>query len=131
MEPGQKQLLKRQLYIDQRTKADNEAILRIVDHLHTAIARKRKVTFQYFDYTPEKKKIHRHNGQQYIVSPYAMLWSNDLYYMVGYSDAKELVATYRVDRIDKLEVTDVSAVKRPLNFSVANYFAQTFSMYKW
>ncbi len=49
--------------------------------------------------------------------------------MVGYSDAKELVATYRVDRIDKLEVTDVSAVKRPLNFSVANYFAQTFSMY--
>ena len=62
-EPGQKQLLKRQLYIDQRAKADNEAILRIVDHLHTAIARKRKVTFQYFDYTPEKKKIHRHNGQ--------------------------------------------------------------------
>lgn len=129
VEPGQKQLLKRQLYIDQRAKADNEAILRIVDHLHTAIAKKRKITFQYFDYTPEKKKIHRHNGQQYIVSPYAMLWSNDLYYMVGYSDAKELVATYRVDRIDKLEVTDISAVKRPLNFSVANYFAQTFSMY--
>ena len=65
-----------------------------MDQLHTAIAGKQKVTFQYFDYTPEKKKIHRHNGQQYIVSPYAMLWSNDLYYMVGYSDAKEWVLVF-------------------------------------
>lgn len=129
VDPGQKQLLKRQLYIDQRTKANNEAVLRIVDQLHTAIAGKQKVTFQYFDYTPEKKKVHRHDGQRYIVSPYAMLWNNDLYYMVGYSDAKELVATYRVDRIDRLEVTGVPAVKRPFGFSVADYFTQAFSMY--
>lgn len=129
VEPSQKRLLKRQLYIDQRSKANNEAVLRIVDQLHTAIAEKRKVAFQYFDYTPEKKKVHRHDGQRYIVSPYAMLWNNDLYYMVGYSDTKELVATYRVDRIDRLEVTDVPAVKQPFGFSVASYFTQVFSMY--
>ena len=129
VDPGQKQLLKRQLYIDQRAKASNEAVLRIVDHLHTAITEKKKVTFRYFDYTPEKKKVHRHNGQSYIVSPYAMLWNNDLYYMVGYSDAKDLVATYRVDRIDKLEVMDVPARKRPPDFSVAGYCTQAFSMY--
>lgn len=129
VEPGQKQLLKRQLYIDQRAKASNEAVLRIVDRLHAAIAGKKKVTFRYFDYTPEKKKVHRHDGQQYTVSPYAMLWNNDLYYMVGYSDAKDLVATYRVDRIDKLEVTDVPAVKKPSDFSIAAYFTHAFSMY--
>ncbi len=129
VEPGQKQLLKRQLYIDQRAKANNEAVLRIVDHLYTAIAGKRKVTFQYFDYTPEKEKVHRHNGQRYTVSPYAMLWNNDLYYMVGYSDTKALMATYRVDRIDKLEVTEMPAVKQPPDFTIADYFTQAFSMY--
>lgn len=129
VEPGQKQLLKRQLYIDQRSKANNEAVIRIVDHLHTAIVEKRKVSFQYFDYTQTKKKVHRHRGQRYFVSPYAMLWNNDLYYMVGYSDDRGLVATYRVDRIDKLEIIDIQTVEQPADFSVADYFTQTFSMY--
>ncbi len=49
-------------------------LILIVDHLYTAIIERKKVTFQYFDYTPEKKKVHRHDGQLYTVSPYAMLW---------------------------------------------------------
>lgn len=127
--PGQKQILKRQLYVEYQAKAGNEAILRIVDSIHTAIAGKKKVTFQYFDYTPAKKKIHRHDGQLYTVSPFAMLWKNDLYYMVGYSDSQGFVATYRVDRIDSLTVTGLRAVPRPRDFTVSDYFGQTFSMF--
>jgi len=52
IEPQQKQLLKRQLYIDHRSKATNESVILIVDHLYTAIIERKKVTFQYFDYTP-------------------------------------------------------------------------------
>lgn len=129
VEPSQKQLLKRQLYIDHRSKATNEAIIRIVDHLHTAIAERRKITFQYFDYTQTKKKIHRHKGEKYVVSPYAMLWNNDLYYMVGYSDTRDLIATYRIDRIDKLEIASIPSVEQPPDFCVADYFTQAFSMY--
>lgn len=129
IEPQQKQLLKRQLYIDHRAKANNESVILIVDHLHTAIIERKKVTFQYFDYTPEKKKIHRHGGQLYTVSPYAMLWNNDQYYMVGYSEERKLVATYRVDRISQLTVTEEPARKRPADFAISDYFGQTFSMY--
>lgn len=129
IEPQQKQLLKRQLYIDHRAKAINESVILIVDHLHTAIIERKKVTFQYFNYTPEKKKVHRHNGQLYAVSPYAMLWNNDQYYMVGYSEERKLVATYRVDRISQLTVTEEPARKRPADFTISDYFGQTFSMY--
>lgn len=129
IDPHQKQILKRQLYVDYRAKANNEAVIRIVDHIHAAIAAKRKITFQYFDYTPAKKKIHRHDGDLYVVSPYAMLWNNDLYYMVGYSDAKGLVATYRVDRIDNLTITEEKAVSKPRDFDISDYFGQTFSMF--
>ena len=129
IEPQQKQLLKRQLYIDHRAKATNESVILIVDHLHAAIIERKKVTFQYFDYTPEKKKVHRHGGQLYTVSPYAMLWNNDQYYMVGYSEERKLVATYRVDRISQLTVTEEPARKRPADFTISDYFGQTFSMY--
>ncbi len=129
IEPQQKQLLKRQLYVDYPAKADNEAVIRIVDHIHTAIANKRKIRFQYFDYTPVKRKIHRHSGELYIVSPYAMFWSNDLYYMVGYSESRGIVATYRVDRIDNLTISDELIVPRPRDFDISDYFGQTFSMF--
>lgn len=129
IEPQQKQLLKRQLYIDHRSKATNESVILIVDHLYTAIIERKKVTFQYFDYTPEKKKVHRHDGQLYTVSPYAMLWNNDQYYMVGYSEERKLVATYRVDRISQLTVTEEPARKRSADFTISDYFGQTFSMY--
>lgn len=129
VDPHQKQVLRRQLYVDCRTKADNEAVIRIVDSIHTAIAARKKITFQYFDYTQEKRKIHRHNGELYVVSPYAMLWNNDLYYMVGYSDRHGFVATYRVDRIDNLTVSEEGAQPRPRDFDVSDYFGQTFSMF--
>lgn len=87
--PSQKQILQRQLYIAHRAKTSNEAILILVDHIHTAISHERKVGFRYFDYTPDKTKIHRHDGCVYTVSPYAMLWNNDQYYMLGYSDMRD------------------------------------------
>lgn len=129
IEPQKKRLLKRQLYMDYRSKATNESVILIVGHLHTAIIKRKKVTFQHFDYTPEKKKIYRHGGQLYTVSPYAMLWNNDQYYMVGYSEERKLVATYRVDRINQLMVTNKPARKHPANFTISDYFGQAFSMY--
>lgn len=109
VEPRQKQILKHQLYVDCRAKAGNEAILRIVDNIHAAIASKKKIAFQYFDYTPTKRKVHRHDGIWYVVSPYAMLWSNDFYYMVGHSDSQGFTATFRTDRVDNLTVADEPA----------------------
>ena len=49
--------LKRNIYAAGRIKADNESFLYIVDAVNEAITRKRKISFQYTDYTPEKKKI--------------------------------------------------------------------------
>lgn len=49
IEPQQKQLPNRQIYIDHRTKANNESVILIVDHPHTAIVERKWVTFQYFD----------------------------------------------------------------------------------
>lgn len=49
--------------------------------------------------------------------------------MVGYSEERKLVATYRVSRISHLTVTEESARKRPADFTISDYFGQTFFMY--
>ena len=126
--PHQNEILNRKLYTDIRAKAKNESIYISVDRIQSAIAEKRKVRFRYFDYSPTKEKVYRHEGQIYYVSPYAMLWSSDTYYMVGFHDFKGFIAKFRVDRIDRLEVTGEQSVPTPRDFNVSEYFAREFSM---
>ena len=47
--PGDTSLLKRQLYIDSRSKATNESIYLNVDRIQTAITERKKISFCYFD----------------------------------------------------------------------------------
>ncbi|MGM9684234.1 MAG: helix-turn-helix transcriptional regulator [Eubacteriales bacterium] len=126
--PGDTALLKRQLYIDSRSKATNESIYVSVDRIQSAIAERKKISFRYFDYAPSKERIHRHDGQIYFVSPYALLWNNDVYYLVGHHDYRQQIAKFRVDRIDSLEITDQPAVRKPKDFNVSEFFTQEFSM---
>ena len=126
--PNQALVLKRHLYFDSRVKTNNEAIYITSDSIQTAIAEKKKISFQYFDYDVNGKQKLRHHGEQYLVSPFDLIWSNDTYYLVGFHDKKEIVAKFRVDRIKNLIVTGIRAVSKPNDYSVSEFFLQEFSM---
>lgn len=126
--PNQASVLKRHLYFDSRVKTNNEAIYITSDSIQSAIAEKKKISFQYFDYDVNGKQKLRHHGEQYLVSPFDLIWSNDTYYLVGFHDKKEIVAKFRVDRIKNLIVTGIRAVSKPKDYSVAEFFLQEFSM---
>ena len=126
--PGDAALLERHLYIDSRVKAVNESVYISVDRIQTAIAERKKIAFRYFDYSAGKDRVHRGDGLLYFVSPYALLWNNDTYYLVGFHEHRQQIAKFRVDRIDGLELTQRSSVKKPRGFNVTEYFSQEFSM---
>ena len=87
----QADILKRHLYVDNRLKAGNESIYFTVDLIHQAIRLKKRVTFQYYYYTPDKKKELKHNGKIYVFSPFALIWNDDSYYVIGYSDSHQKI----------------------------------------
>lgn len=123
--------LKRQLYIDKRVKTDNEGGYYSVDSIHTAIQQKKKITFKYLEFAPDKTKIEKHNGQVYVLSPYALVWNDDSYYVIGYSEGANhnKIVKFRIDRMKNLTVTDNTAIRKPKDFNVEDYFKQIFSMY--
>ena len=126
--PHQAEILHRELYVDSRFKSDNESIYLTVDRIQSVIAEKKKISFRYFDYAPDKTKLLRHNGRRYSVSPYALIWNNDTYYLIGHHDRRGHIATFRVDRITGLEPLDEPAVARPQDFDVSVFFTREFSM---
>lgn len=122
--------LKRQLYVDGRTKAKNESVFYIVDNIHTAIRTKKKIEFQYLEYNQKKEKILKHDGYVYSVSPYALLWNDDCYYLVDYSEKHQKTITFRVDRMVRLEITAEKARPKPRELKISSYFSQIFSMFE-
>ena len=97
--------LRRQVWVKNRIKSMNESIYYLVDDLHAAIDDNEKIRFHYFRYDPLRQRQLRHGGAWYEISPYALLWDNENYYLVGYDAASEMIKHFRVDKIVDLQRT--------------------------
>lgn len=126
---SQEKELKRNVYIEGRPKAESRTLLITVDKLNTAINQNRQVEFMYYEYNSQKKRVHKHNGYVYRASPYALVWQNDYYYLLAYSEKHQKITKFRVDRIDQLTVVDLRIVKQPNGFDPVIYLNSLFSMY--
>ena len=111
-----------------RIKTMSKGIFNTIDKVNDAIRLRKKISFQYIDYTPEKRVIRRHNGKRYIVSPQAFIWNDDRYYVPSYSDEKGCIVPFRVDRMRDVEMLDEDAfiVKK---FNPSEYSRKALKMY--
>lgn len=128
---AQAQQLQRQVFVSNRIKHDNESIYYNVDKIHTAINSDRKLSFLYFDWTPEKtKKLHR-DGKRYVVSPWALSWDDENYYMIGYDSGADMIKHYRVDKMEKITAEPDSREGREMfkRFDMALYSKKVFGMF--
>lgn len=125
------QQLQRQVFVANRIKTMNESIYYTVDYIHEAINNNVKVSFQYFSWNVKKEKVLRHYGDRFIVSPWALTWDDENYYMIGYDSMDGIVKHYRVDKMLKLELTEEKRDGAELfkNFDMALYSKKTFGMY--
>lgn len=121
--------LNREIVISGRVKTVNEGIYYTVDNIHRAIARGKKIKFRYFQWNWKKEKELRHDGAYYVVSPWALLWDDEYYYLVAYDG---MIKHYRVDKMLELTVTDEEREGRESfeKLDMGSYSKKTFSMFK-
>jgi predicted DNA-binding transcriptional regulator YafY len=126
---NQKKQLTRHMYTTGRVKPGNENVFYYVDLINNAIELKKKISFRIIEFDGRKKKVLRHDGEVYVMSPYAMYWSDDFYYVVGWSDKRETMAAYRIDRMEEPQILDEKAFKKPRGFRVTDYSHKVFEMF--
>ena len=83
----------------------NESIYYNVDELHRAIAADRQIRFHYFEYTAQRKRQYRREGQFYQVSPFALIWESENYYLLAYDAGSGILKHYRVDKMTDIALT--------------------------
>ena len=123
--------LQRQVYVSNRIKTMNESIYYNVDFIHSAINDNKKISFKYYEWTPDKEKKLRHNGSTYLVSPWALTWDDEYYYMIAYDSGVSKIKHYRVDKMVNIGVSDELREGADIfsDFDMAIYSKQTFGMF--
>ncbi len=101
-------MLQRQVYVRNRVKSMNESVYYNVDEISEAITSDRSIRFRYFEYTVSKERRFRRDGAYYHISPFALMWDDENYYMLGWDDGAGMLKHYRVDKM-----TDISAAESP------------------
>lgn len=120
----ERRLLDKRVHVSGRIKNQSESVLRNVDVIHEALQRKRKVQFLYFSYGTDLTRSPRHEGKRYELTPVKVVFAEGKYYLAAYDDADEKVKTYRIDRMELLQLSKASATR---NDAIASYACEDFS----
>lgn len=123
--------LQRQVYVAGRVKTENESIYYNVDAIHKAIRENRKIHFTYYKWTIQKELEPRKEGKSYEVSPVALLWQDENYYMAAYDSDAGMLKHYRVDKMGSVTVTDHKreGMEQYAKLDLARYTEKTFGMF--
>ena len=131
------ELLKKNMVCFNTNKHTNESILYVVDGIEDAIISKRKIAFNYFHLNEKAERVYvtASNGEKkrYYVEPVALVFNGDNYYLMAYSSKHPGVTTsYRIDRMDRLEVVSESVMSTEaisMIQGVADFTEQAFKMF--
>ncbi len=124
------------VYVDAPgAKCTNEEIYFIIDRLHSAIMDKQKVKFIYKKRNIDVENKKGFTEKTFRVSPYALIWKNDHYYLVCNNEKYDNLLNLRIDRMKRLEILDEPV--RPFSevseytdkFDTQDYSSKLFNMF--
>lgn len=121
--------LRRQVFVTNRVKAVNEAIYYAVDRIYDAISQNKKISFRYFEWTVDKEKRYRKDGERYIETPITLSWDDENYYLITYKEKYKGFTHYRVDKMTDLEILGEVREMPEESFDPADYAKKVFGMF--
>ena len=122
--------LAREVVVRGRIKTMNESIYYIVDDIHNALKDNKKIRFEYLKWNLDKEMEPR-KDEAYEVSPWALTWDDENYYMIAYDAADDKIKHYRVDKMRGIEISNEMREGRELfeQFDLAAYSKMNFGMF--
>ena len=123
------------IYIDYGHKCDNEEIYISIDTLRTAIEQGKKVKLKYRTRQIGDDRKISIKEKELLVSPYALIWMEDHYYLVCNNQKYDNLMHLRIDRMKTVTQTDEpyrhfsEVCNYSERFDTADYASKTFNMY--
>ena len=123
--------LARTVHVQNRIKSMNDSIYLNIDSISDAINENRMISFKYFNWSSEKTRVLRNGGKPYIISPFALTWTDENYYLIGYSESANQLRHFRVDKMLSITVLDEPRKGHAVfdRADMASYTSSVFGMF--
>ena len=131
----QAQKRENRVYFSSCAKSVNEEIFYSIDKISRAIADKKKIRFEYVNRVLSPDRSIEKQKKEMLISPYALTWQDDHYYVIGNYEKYDNLLHLRLDRMYKVEITDMpqrhfSEVSEYTDyFDTPDYTAKLFGMH--
>ena len=131
----QAQKREKNIFFNTASKCGNEEIYYVIDGISAAIEQRKKITFKYgVRRLNEQRELEMSFGER-KVSPYAMTWQEDHYYLICNYEKYDNLLHLRIDRMYGVAITDEEI--RPFSevsdysghFDIADYTSHLFLMH--
>ncbi len=123
--------LNRQVYVSNRVKTENESIYYNVEWINQGIQNNKQIQFDYYNWNIKIEMEKKNKEEKYTVSPWALTFQEEYYYLIAYDESRQMIRHYRVDKMK-----NISMLQEPRNgndeyknFDLVTYCNQTFGMY--
>ncbi|MDO5111925.1 MAG: WYL domain-containing protein [Clostridia bacterium] len=116
-------------------KCAGDEIFRTIEMVNLAIANACRLSFFYIKQDISKRNVVQRSGKSYHVTPYAMIWMQDRYYLVANMNERNNLTHFRLDRIQNARLELVAG--RPcgevseyaVRFDAADYAKKCVNMF--
>ena len=128
--------LKNQIFVDSKQKSSNEEVYYSIDTINKAINAGRQITLTYSKRIVKDNRTVSFSEKRHTVNPYALIWSNDHYYLISNNVKYDNLMPLRIDRMKKVAIVEDSII-RPLRevsdykgaFDSADYVSKHMNMF--
>ena len=122
--------LNRQVVVQGRVKTMNESIYYFVDDVHRAIAENKQISFEYMKWDVDKTMVPRREDP-YVVSPWALTWDDENYYLIAYDEEAGCIKHFRVDKLKSIRILKDKRIGKDKfkELDLAKYSKMSFGMY--
>ena len=123
--------LRRQGFAENRIRTINENVYYSIDMIQRALTEDRQISFQYCEWTVEKKLRPENEGERYSVSPWGLVWQNEEYYLITYDEKCGRVKQYQVDKLQQIRIEKEVRRGREFfeNYDIGELTSRTFGMF--
>lgn len=127
--------IEKQVYIDNRNKCVNENLFILIDIISSAILARKQIEVVYRRRKIVDGKTARYEEKTMTINPYALIWADDHYYLVGNYSKYDNLIHLRIDRLKSVTVletysrhfSEVSPYQK--SFDIADYSNKHLSMF--
>lgn len=110
------------------TKTENAEVIKNIEDISNSIYSKNKIKFEYWKYaitTKLEKKI----VSTPIVSPYAIVYSKQQFYLIGIKEGQSEFYNYRIDRIKNIQILDDKITIKKKKWEIQDFAESSTEMF--